>query len=76
MEEKLKNIFCDTFQINPNDFNTDLSIGDHINWDSLGHLTIITAVEEEFEIIFNNDEIIELKSYTDFLDLLKLKCNL
>mgnify|MGYP006117234691 CR=1 FL=1 len=47
MEEKLKNIFCDTFQINTNDFTVNLSIGDIINWDSLGHLTIITAVEEE-----------------------------
>ena len=73
MEEKLKNIFCDTFQINTNDFTVNLSIGDIINWDSLGHLTIITAVEEEFEISFNNDEIIKLKSFNDFLNILKVK---
>ena len=73
MEEILKNVFCDTFQINKNDFNTDLSMGDTINWDSLGHLTIITAVEEEFEVFFNDDEIIKLKSYTDFVNILKVK---
>tara|TARA_B110001450_G_C17512111_1_gene436854 strand:- start:88 stop:315 length:228 start_codon:yes stop_codon:yes gene_type:complete len=73
MEEILKNVFCDTFQINKNDFNTDLSMGDIISWDSLGHLTIITAVEEEFEVFFNNDEIIKLKSYTDFVNILKVK---
>ena len=73
MEEILKNVFCDTFQINKNDFNTDLSMGDTISWDSLGHLTIITAVEEEFEVFFNDDEIIKLKSYTDFVNILKVK---
>jgi len=73
MEEILKNVFCDTFQINKNDFNTDLSMGDNISWDSLGHLTIITAVEEEFEVFFNDDEIIKLKSYTDFVNILKVK---
>ena len=73
MEEILKKVFCDTFQINKNDFNTDLSMGDNISWDSLGHLTIITAVEEEFEVFFNDDEIIKLKSYTDFVNILKVK---
>ena len=33
------------------------------NWDSLNHFNIITAIEEEFEIHFDDIQVLEMKSY-------------
>mgnify|MGYP005994978643 CR=1 FL=1 len=75
MEKKLTSIFVSVFGIKESIVNHELKIGDIPNWDSLGHLNIITAVEEEFDIYFTNDEMIELKSYQDFFDLITTKLN-
>lgn len=41
------------------------------NWDSLKHMNLILALEEEFEEEFNDDEIVELMSYESLLKRLK-----
>jgi acyl carrier protein len=66
MEERLKLIFLAVFNVDESQVIDSLSIGDIPNWDSLGHLNIITAVEEEFDIYLSNEEILELKSFKDF----------
>jgi len=75
MEKKLTSIFVNVFSIEESIVSNELKMGDIPNWDSLGHLNIITAVEEEFEIHFTNDEMIELKSFQDFFDLISTKIN-
>jgi len=37
------------------------------NWDSLKHIELIMAIEEEFEITFNPEEIPELDSFDKIL---------
>lgn len=40
----------------------DLSINSAENWDSLGHLNLILAIEDEFNVKFLTKEIPELNS--------------
>lgn len=42
-------------------------------WDSLGHVNIITAIEEEYEIEIDPDEILEIQSIGDIKKLLAAK---
>lgn len=51
-------------------FETDLSmITDDASpetmdiWDSLKHMNLITALEEEFQVTFSDNEILEMLSY-------------
>ena len=63
MERRLKQIFADVFLVDPNSIedNTDKNSIDA--WDSLGHLNLITSIEEEFQIIFKEEQIIEMLNY-------------
>ena len=73
MEEQLKLLFLFTLNIETSKITNDLKMGDVSNWDSLGHLNLITAIEEEINIFFSNDEILELNSFEKFYDLLITK---
>ena len=46
----------------------DFKIEDTEKWDSLQHMNLIAVLEDEFDISFNNDEIVDMKSYTLVLD--------
>ena len=63
MERKLKQIFADVFLIDPNSIEDNTDKYDLDAWDSLGHLNLITSIEEEFEIIFTEEQIIEMINF-------------
>ena len=63
MEDKIKNVMAAVFDISV-DKITDKSSPDNVkSWDSLKHMNLILALEEEFSIKFSDDEIIELMNY-------------
>ena len=39
----------------------DTAIGDFPNWDSMGHLIIISELEKEFDIKFDPEDIMEFR---------------
>jgi len=43
------------------------------NWDSLKHMNLILALEEEFDVSFSNEDIIELLSVEIIIEILKEK---
>lgn len=40
-------------------------------WDSVGHMQLVAALEEEFDIMFDTDDIIDFNSYTAGKEILK-----
>jgi len=40
-------------------------------WDSVGHLNLIAALEEAFDIMMDTDDIIDLSSYEKGKEILK-----
>jgi acyl carrier protein len=63
MEEKIKQIMSDIFFINTSDITENSSQDTIENWDSIGNLNLVTALEEEFEILFTDDQIIEMLNF-------------
>lgn len=63
MEEKIKQIMSDIFFINTSDITENSSQDTIENWDSIGNLNLVTALEEEFEINFTDDQIIEMLNF-------------
>ena len=43
------------------------------NWDSLKHMNLILALEEEFEVTFSDEEIVDLLSVEIIVETLKEK---
>lgn len=43
------------------------------NWDSLEHISLISAMEEEFDIIFEPEEIVEMIHYENIIIIIQQK---
>jgi len=60
VEERIKIVISAVFAV-PVDLINDNSSPDTIeSWDSLKHMNLVVALEEEFDIEFTDDNIIEL----------------
>jgi acyl carrier protein len=63
LEIKLKNVMSIVFELEPSKINDNSSPENLENWDSLRHMMLIGALEDEFEIQFTDDEMLELLNY-------------
>lgn len=43
-------------------------------WDSLLHLTLITGLEDEFDIMLESEDILNFRSYKDGLQIVEKYC--
>ena len=56
------NIFSDVFQVPREQVKADSSPDTIANWDSLQHLNLVLALEQEFNVQFTPEEIEQLLS--------------
>ena len=63
IEKKLKEIMSLVFDVSTSDINDTTGPDDLDNWDSIGTINLITALEEEFEIEFEDEEILDLLNF-------------
>lgn len=68
--EKYRNVFVETLEITPEQ-TAGLKYATIPSWDSVGHMTLISALEEAFDIMFDADDIIDLSSFEKGIDILK-----
>ena len=61
--DRIKTVMSAVFEI-PVEQIQDKSSPDTIeSWDSLKHMNMVVALEEEFEVEFTDDEILEMMNY-------------
>ena len=60
--EMYNNAFMETFEIEENQF-AGLKYQDIEAWDSVGHMSLVAALEDAFDIMMETDDIIDLSSY-------------
>lgn len=63
MENKVKNVMSSIFDVNVSEISEDTSPDSLDNWDSMGHMNLIVGLEEEFNILFDEDEITEMLNF-------------
>ncbi len=71
MKDRIKKVMANIFGIDGNLINNNSSPDNIDNWDSLKHMSLIVALEEEFEIEFSDDEIFNTMSYSLIADVLE-----
>ena len=67
MGDMIKNIMAQVFQIDAASIDASTSPESVERWDSLKHMQLIMALEDEFAIQFPDDTIPELLSYADIV---------
>ncbi len=60
--EKYNDAFITTFEITEDQL-AGLKYQDIQAWDSVGHMSLIAALEDAFDIMFDTDDIIDFSSY-------------
>tara|TARA_B100000787_G_scaffold169639_1_gene161466 strand:+ start:2695 stop:2937 length:243 start_codon:yes stop_codon:yes gene_type:complete len=71
--EKYKNVFIDSLSLKSDNFSEEIKYNDVAEWDSIGHMTLMSALEEEFKITLETDDIIDFSSYKKGIELLNSK---
>jgi len=67
MKNKIKNIMSTVFEIDEIEISDDISAGNFEKWDSLRHMNLIMALEDEFGISFSEEEMITMMSLKKIL---------
>ena len=60
---RLRRVFSNLFSIEPDRIHNKLSAADVDRWDSLQHLNLVIAIEEEFAITIDAEQITEMLTY-------------
>ena len=68
--EKYDKVFMDTFSIEKETLQ-DLKYNKIEKWDSIGHMSLISDLEDSFKITFETDDIIDFSSYKKGKEILK-----
>jgi acyl carrier protein len=69
--EKYKKAFTDSLNVSEKEVNDNLKYNEIPEWDSIGHMSLISALEDEFEITIETDDIVDYSSYRKGIEILK-----
>jgi len=67
-KEKILDIMADTFSVERSTLSEDTSQKNLSEWDSLRHLNLIVALEDEFEVSFEPEQIAIMTSYATIME--------
>jgi len=70
MFEEIRELVSEVFGIDEDEVTLELSQQTLDKWDSLNHLKLITAVEEEFNINFTMDDIEEISNVAKLVEVI------
>lgn len=63
--EKFNNIFCDVFSVDVDKLNDEFDNTTVDGWDSVHQLSLTSALEDEFDIMLDAEDILEFTSYNN-----------
>ena len=73
IKTRLIKILDDIFELNGLPIQDEWTSDDIANWDSLGHLNLIMALEKEFNITFEIEEMFAIDSISDCVKMVTNK---
>ena len=69
--EKYKNVFIESLSLKLDTFSEEIKYNDVAEWDSIGHMTLMSDLEEGFNISIDTDDIIDFSSFKKGIQILK-----
>ena len=70
-KHKYQGIFIKSLSINNNKFNENIKYNEIPEWDSIGHMTLMSGLEEGFGITMDTDDIVDFSSFKKGIEILK-----
>ena len=69
--KRLNEVFRDVFDDESISVEEDTTAGDIAGWDSLMHINLLAAVEDEFDVKFNMKDVLGMKNVGEMADLIE-----
>jgi acyl carrier protein len=69
--EKYNNVFARVLGARPEELNETYTFQSVEKWDSVAHLSLITELEDAFDIMFDSEDILHYGSYFNGIEILK-----
>ena len=69
-ENRIKEIMALTFGLNADEIDSAASPETIEGWDSLKHMNLITALEEEFQTEFSDDQVIQMADLQNIINVI------
>ena len=76
MEDQIKQIMADVLDLEAECIEESTTQDNTPNWDSLNHVNLIIAVEQEFDLTFSPEEIEGMVSFSKIVETLETKLRL
>ena len=70
-KQKYQNVFIESLSIDSSNFSEDLKYNEIPEWDSIGHMTLMSGLEDTFQIALETDDIVEFSSFKKGIEILK-----
>lgn len=65
LEERLKKVFSAALGVPGDTSFSTLAYAQHPAWDSVAHMQLVSALETEFDIMLDTDDVIGLSSFAE-----------
>jgi Phosphopantetheine attachment site. len=69
--DKYKECFKEALELDMELINDSLKYNSVAEWDSIGHMTLMSALEEKFSISMDTDDIIDFSDFKKGIEILK-----
>jgi len=68
--DRLRKVFRSSLEL-PEDYDVDgLEYRGIEKWDSLAHMSLVAAIEDEFDVMIDTDDVIDMSSFTKAREIL------
>ena len=68
---KYKKIFREIFDVKDEELGAEFRFDNVQKWDSVAHMSLISALEDEFEVLFDTEDILSYGSFENGIKILK-----
>ena len=70
-DDKYRSAFIEGLGIEVNELSDELEYNAIVEWDSIGHMSLMSALEDAFEITLDTDDIVDFSSFQKGKEILQ-----
>ena len=70
---RVRKAFSSAFDVDPASVSINTVPADIKAWDSMGHVTLASSLEQEFNLTFDVDELMEMENVREIVRILQAK---
>lgn len=73
VKDKVFEIIANVLEVKVEEITLESTVGDFPSWDSLGQLNILQSVQDEFEVEFEPEEMMDIEDVNDIIMIVESK---